>query len=260
MNKFKIRASAVGKIMTGTVGLTKKQGQKLQKYYDRDKPLTDNMKQEVKRLEGKRDNPELPKTVINYLYEWWIEQKYGRSKEITTKYTEKGLAREEDSITLLSAVDGAFYEKNEEHFENEYFTGTPDILFVDKVIDVKSSWDIFTFFQSQIDTLNTDYEYQLQAYMHLAEMDRAELVYCLVNTPSIIIDQEVNRLQWQGYPKFTDEWEEAEKEIIKRSVYDDIPKEERVYKVKLEYDPKIIKEVEERVEICRTWIDENLEL
>lgn len=259
MTEFKIRASAIGKIMTGTVGLTAKQEKKLQGYYKRTKPLTDNMKEEVAKLEQKRDNPELSKICINYLYEWWINQKYGRSKEITTKYTDKGLAKEEDSITLLSRVDERFYEKNEEHFSDDYMTGTPDIV-TNEVIDLKTSWDIFTFFQSQIDPLNTDYEYQLQSYMHLTGNKKARLVYCLVDTPSLIIDKEVRGLEWKGMSQYSSEFLKAEHEIVKRSTYGDIPIEERVYSVELEYNPKTIEEIKERVEICRDWIDKNLDL
>ena len=150
MKEFKIRASASGKLMT--------------------KPRS---KSEV-----------LSKTTKSYLEEWTKEQIYGVRKNIQSKYLTKGNEVEDDAIKYASAEKGwLFAEKNEEYFEDEYFCGTPDVILDDKIIDIKSSWDCFSFPLFYNGIPNKDYYYQLQTYMHLTGKHKAQLVYVLMNTP-----------------------------------------------------------------------------
>ncbi len=60
--------------------------------------------------------------------------------------------------------------ENEERITNEYITGVPDVN-TDVLIDVKSSWDAFTFFEKVVEDelKNKDYYYQLQGYMWLTD-------------------------------------------------------------------------------------------
>jgi len=151
MREFKIRASASGKLMT--------------------KPRS---KSEV-----------LSKTTITYLQEWAKQEVYGVRKSISSKYLDKGNAVEDEAIDYAAQELGwLFASKNEEYFEDDFFCGTPDVILEDKIIDIKSSWDCFTFplFEDKIP--NEDYRHQLQVYMHLTGKRKAELVYCLMNTPS----------------------------------------------------------------------------
>lgn len=157
MKEFKIRASAAGKLMT--------------------KPRS---KSEV-----------LSKTTKSYLEEWTKEQIYGVRKNIQSKYLTKGNEVEDDAIKYASAEKGwLFAEKNEEYFEDEFFCGTPDVILEDKIIDIKSSWDCFSFplFYNAIP--NKDYYYQLQVYMHLTGKRKAQLVYVLMNTPEELTFEE----------------------------------------------------------------------
>ena len=241
--------------MTGTIGLTEKQDKRLKELLDRVKPLTDNMKGEFQYLIEKRGDKELSKTTKGALIELWIEEKYGRSKEIFSRYLDKGIAVEDDSITLLSSLDVAFYQKNEERYENEWLTGTPDI--VSPLIDIKSSWDIFTFFKAKHEPINKDYEYQLQGYMDLTGADQARLVYCLVNTPEHIVDKENNYLPYKTGldPNNTFELQMAVEDL---SVYDDIPEAERTFEFLVKRDDNLINQIHERVELCRDWVQTNL--
>ena len=83
-------------------------------------------------------------TALTALKETYLYHKYGRTREINTAQIAKGLAVEEKSIALLGMVDGELYEKNTERKSNDYITGEADIYTGDKVIDVKSSFDIYT--------------------------------------------------------------------------------------------------------------------
>lgn len=150
MREFRIRASAAGKLMT--------------------KPRS---KSEV-----------LSKTTKDYLQQWIKEQIYGVRKSIKSKYLDKGNAVEEDAIKYAAKELGwLFAEKNEELFKDDYFVGTPDVILEDRIIDIKSSWDCFTFPLYYNGIPNKDYYYQLQVYMYLTGKHKAQLVYVLMNTP-----------------------------------------------------------------------------
>ena len=149
--EFKLRASAAGKLMTNP----RKKGEVLSE------------------------------TTKTYLQEWTKEQIYGVKHVITSKYLTKGIEVENDSISFAEKVLGwNFAVKNEESYEDQFFTGTPDVIFPrEKVVDIKSSWDCFTFPLFSDEVPNKDYFYQLQVYMHLTGLKSAELVYVLMETP-----------------------------------------------------------------------------
>ena len=158
MREFKIRASASGKLMT--------------------KPRS---KSEV-----------LSKTTITYLQEWAKQEVYGVRKSISSKYLDKGNAVEDEAINYAAQELGwLFASKNDEYFEDDFFCGTPDVILEDTIIDIKSSWDCFTFPLFEDDIPNKDYYYQLQVYMHLTGKRKAELVYCLMNTPNELAYEDV---------------------------------------------------------------------
>ena len=151
MKEFKIRASAAGKLMTSP----------------RSKSET------------------LSETTKTYLKEWLTSEIYGVQKNIQSKYLTKGVILENEAIDrVVEWLDFPLMIKNEKHFEDNNFQGTPDLfLNDDTVIDIKCSWDCFTFplFENEIPT--TDYYYQLQVYMWLTGRTKAKLIYVLLNTP-----------------------------------------------------------------------------
>lgn len=193
----------------------------------------------------------------SYMTEIYIGKKYGRYKDVYSKYMEKGIEAEEDSITLLSKFDKTLYVKNEENLSNDFITGTPDIIIADSVDDVKTSWDIFTFFASKRDKLNSRYKYQLQCYMWLTGKSRARLRYCLTNTPESIIHDELRKISYQ-IPVESAEFARAEEKIRREMMFDDVPLSERVVTHHIERDEKIINDIQERVFLAREWIAENL--
>lgn len=128
----------------------------------------------------------MSQTSITYLNEWMQEQIYGRGKQILTKQMHKGITMEPEAIALLSQHEAKVMEKNEKFFENDYFTGTPDVITEDTIYDTKCSWDHFSFplFDSELEKV---YFYQMQVYMHLTEKEKAVVAYCLVNTPDELL-------------------------------------------------------------------------
>jgi len=120
-----------------------------------------------------------------YLKEWVISQIYGVEKQIKSKYIDKGVMMEDQAIDFtVKALDLQFAMKNESRFEDDYFTGEPDMIMDDMIIDIKNSWDCFTFPLFETEIPNSDYFYQLQVYMHLTGKRKAKLVYVLLDTPA----------------------------------------------------------------------------
>jgi hypothetical protein len=126
----------------------------------------------------------------------WVSEKYQRREEVYSKFLEKGNEVEEDSITFLSLLKRTFYRKNEIQLENEWICGTPDLFVGDEIvratqiIDIKSSWDVFTFHRAMHKPINPAYYWQMQGYMMLTGAQSATISYCLVNaTPDLITDE-----------------------------------------------------------------------
>ena len=115
---------------------------------------------------------------------------YGYREEITSKYTDKGLRCEDDSIDLLNSVYFTNYVKNTERKTNEWVTGECDIFTGDSIIDIKTSWSLATFPVTEADCQDTTYEWQMRAYMWLWDCDRATVAYCMVDTPEDLIRYE----------------------------------------------------------------------
>ena len=190
----------------------------------------------------------LSKTAQSYCKEWLIEQIYGYREEIINKRLSKGLIMEDEGIDLINKFLGKDFQKNTEHFENEYLTGTPDII-SDCIIDIKCSYSPKTFPLFETEP-NPDYVYQLQGYMELTGIKKAKLAYCLVNTPEHLIQSEVNSMVYQlGYTK-----EDAYEKIIHNHIYDFIDIEKRVKIFDIEYDNEVIKAIYNKVELCRNYI------
>lgn len=196
MCEFKIRASAAGTMMTN--------------------PRT---KAET-----------MASTVKTFLQDWVKESIYGFRKEIKSKYLTKGIELEDLAIDkTIEWLDIKFTMKNEKSFENDYFTGTPDLIVDGVVYDTKCSWDAYTFplFEDEIPT--KDYFYQLQVYMHLTGCKSAKLVYVLLDTPESLTYE------------------------IKRT-YEHLEKKFRIKSYDIEYDQSVIDELQNRCIAAREYI------
>jgi hypothetical protein len=122
------------------------------------------------------------------------EMIYGYDERVTTKYMDKGLRVEDESIDLYNAVHLTSYSKNMERKTNEWITGEADIVANDRIIDIKSSWCLTTFYVLADQGRDTGYEWQLRAYMWLWDKPRADIAYCLVSTPDDLIGYESKQL------------------------------------------------------------------
>lgn len=204
----------------------------------------------------------LSKTVRNHLADKYVSARYGRETEIFNKYVTKGLQVEEDSLTLYSRYKGVFYTKNEKLFTNDFISGTPDIVTSDSeggvIIDIKSSWDVFTFFRAaDPDDLNDMYYWQMQGYMALTGAKKAIVAYCLVNTPDALIADEQRRIFYRMNVATTESPAYVEAcEALERSMrFDDIDMKERVIEIMVERSDEDIQRIYEKAAMCREYMN-----
>ena len=125
----------------------------------------------------------LSQTAKSYIIQKAKEDFFDYHSELTNKYVLKGIHQEQDSIDLLNAVRFENYKKYEHRAENEWLTGSCDIITEELIIDVKTSWSLETFPSTsyELKDLN-DYEWQGRAYMWLYDRPRFELSYVMVST------------------------------------------------------------------------------
>lgn len=216
-------------------------------------------------MTGARDKSDpLGESCKTHLVDVFVSQKYGRQTEIINKYVEKGLAVEEDSITLYSRINKTMFFKNDQRLTNSYIQGEPD-LFIGKeirrshtIIDVKSSWDLFTFNRVRTKPLNKLYYWQGQGYMALTGARNYRVAYCLINTPEIMIQDEVRKMMWKMAVTTEDNpiFQEGREELEKSMRYDDIPMNERIIEFNFERNDRDIEALYNKILLCREYLNE----
>lgn len=115
---------------------------------------------------------------------------YGYEEIITSKYMDKGIRVEDESIALFNEVFFTNHQKNTERKTNDWITGECDIYTPEKIIDIKSCWSLLTFPATADSGKDRGYEWQLRAYLWLYDVPEADIAYCMVNTPSDLVGYE----------------------------------------------------------------------
>jgi len=195
----------------------------------------------------------LGKTGESYCQQWLKETLYERKKEFSSKYTQKGNEVEYNSIDFVSEqLDYGMLMKNETRFENDFMTGTPDIILNNRLIDVKNSWDCFTFPLFDKDIPNKDYYWQAQVYMALTGRHFYELIYVLSDTPLHLIEKEAffwckdngyDELDVNIYDKF-----------VKKMTYPNIKDSMKIKLFEIKKNTEDIEKINHRVSLCRDYI------
>jgi hypothetical protein len=194
----------------------------------------------------------LSQTAKSYIEDLFNELEFGYRKEFSSRYTDKGLEMEDEAIQFASEqFDWEFVVKNTERFTNDYITGEPDINTDSLLADIKCSWSLDTYPMFEADLKNKDYYWQLHGYMWLTGKTEAELVYCLMNTPLQIVEDEVRRAHWKA--GLIDEDIDLRHEVQTKHNYDNIPSKLRVKRYIVERDEKAIEKIIEKVEIAREY-------
>lgn len=251
---FRIRCSAIGEIMGGALNRpTEKQLQELDMLQAKPN-RTELQSKKLEELIAKRDTPNpLSEGAKTYCETWLKERIYGRYKEFSSKYTEKGIECEQAAIDLFSDVYGfGMLSKNEQFFENEHITGTPDIILADSVADIKCSWDCFSFplFSSELD--NDSYWWQMQGYMELTGKSLATVNYCLMDAPEFLMEREARNAAYKiGSSEVSMELYDK---ISAKMTYSHLDNHLRIKSFTVSRDDEAIKAIYSRVEMCREYI------
>lgn len=140
--------------------------------------------------------------------------------------------------------------KNERYFEDDYFTGTPDVITDSHIIDIKNSWSPFSFplFAEEIDKT---YFIQGQIYMHLTGVHKYKLVYTLTDTPFDLIEREARQFAFKENVDFDDA---LLKSFVKRMTYKDVKDDLKMKIFEFDFDPEVIEELKSKVELCREYL------
>lgn len=218
---MKIRSSAIGKLMS-----------------------TPRNKSEV-----------LSETAKTYIQDLFKENELGIAREFWSRYTDKGLIMEDEAIDFAGQVLGwEFVVKNEESFENEWITGTPDVLTKTLLADIKCSWDGNTFPLFDTELKNKDYFWQMQGYMWLTGLKQAELVYCLMDTPHQIVEDEVRRAHWKA--GLIDEDIDLREAVQSQHTFSHLPNSLRIKRFIVEKNEDAIDNIKEKVELSREYYEQ----
>jgi hypothetical protein len=197
----------------------------------------------------------LSQTSKTYLKELALEEKFGIRKEFSSRYTDKGNIQEDTAIEMASQVlNLPFALKNTEYFENEFIKGTPDLILEDEIIDIKCSWDGTTFPWFEDELPNKDYFWQLVGYMWLTGRSKARVVYCLVDTPEDIVQDEIRRTSWKKFE--IDVTEETENEVRAKHEFSHISENKRVRAFQIELNDANIEQVKEKLLHAREYYND----
>lgn len=216
------------------------------------------------RAKKDKDAGNLSESAKTHLVDVFVSKKYGRNTDIHNKYIQKGLMVEEDSITLYSRLKKKFYKKNEERLFNKFIQGTPDLYEGESIYkathipDIKSSYDIFTFFRNHTSELSNLYYWQIQGYMDLTGAKSGSIVFCLVDTPEVIMNDEKRKLMWKMGVATSEnpDYKLACDELDKLFLYGDIPIEEKVIEFFVERNQEDIDLMHEKVVRGRKYLEE----
>jgi hypothetical protein len=239
------------------------------------------------KLKADKESGNLSEGAKTHAIDVWVSAKYKRYEEVYSKYLDKGNEVEEDSITFLSLAKRKLYRKNEVKLDNEWIAGTPDLFIGDEIvrateiIDIKSSWDIFTFNRAIAKgNAPSAYYWQMQGYMWLTGATKATLAFCLVNaTPNLITDEKYRLARAHRVtiddqdPDFVRSCQLVERNMIydlgafmkvnpnynlHSSVTDwdyNVPPEERLYEISVARNDDDIARISQKVEMAWKYLD-----
>jgi len=175
----------------------------------------------------------LSQTAKTYIIEQAKQDFYGYKAQLMNKYVLKGIEQEQDSIDLLNLVRLEDYKKNEHRIENEWLSGSCDIITENLIIDIKSSWSLETFPATSYELKDlSEYEWQGRAYMWLYDRPSFELVYTMYDTDDTLLT----------------DWDN--KSIHK---VNHIPAHHRVTVLRYERDLAIEEQIKERLRACSEY-------
>jgi hypothetical protein len=173
-------------------------------------------------------------TAKSYIKQVAKKNYFGYQNQIASRYIDKGQQQEQDSIDLINTVRMESYTKHIGRVTKDYLSGECDILTADTIIDTKTSWSLDTWPELPEEGINSDYEWQMRAYMMLYDKPQAEVIYCLVTTD----------------PDLLSSFDDRELHQV-----DHIPADKRITVLKYDRDILLEAEIMERLQLCSEYYD-----
>jgi len=190
------------------------------------------------------------KTMIEAM---WLKNTFGYREIVTTDAMTKGLRLEQESMALAQTVlGGAFRSKNRETFKNDFIIGTPDIILSDYVEDIKTCYNLRTFFEAEPTKL---YLTQAQCYMALTCRKSYRLIYCLVPNTDEAIIKECERVAWQYGRDYEnqDYIDHCTQIKLNNDCIAKIPIEQRVKVFEFVYDAEMVAKIYGQIEKAKIY-------
>ncbi len=130
-----------------------------------------------------------------------------RKASIKSKYLEKGILLEPQSVELLKEMTGNEYSKNTIKKKDKFHEGECDIWQPedDIVLDIKNSWDIHTFWEMIVSKNdNAKYEWQGRVYMKLYGVNNFSLAYTLLSSPIMQVNSAIEKEKYYNGGSISD--------------------------------------------------------
>ena len=205
------------------------------------------------KLKADKDAGNLSETAKTFVEDKWLFDTFGFAESIKNQYMDKGNECEQDSMDLVTQVlEGGFRSRYNTKLQNDYVIGTPDIVLQDCVEDIKTSWNLKTFFNAELSKM---YFAQAQCYMWLTGKEKYRLIYALVPTPQSMVLNECEKLVYKYGKNYDNEDYIAECQQIQRNndLIKELPTEKRVKVFAFDYDPNYIETLKGKIEKAREY-------
>lgn len=173
-------------------------------------------------------------------------------------FLKKGTDMEVEAVELLSKIDKTEYKLSAEKIENEYLVGQCDIICRDRnlIIDTKVSWNVNSFLKNRTSSLDEKYWYQMQGYMELYDVNEAEVVFLLLNTPPELIERErvklLNRFMIGEIDR--DKYDIDLDNIESAFTYNNTPLKKRYFRYRVKRDKGVIDAIYKKADKARLWV------
>jgi len=195
MKPFLFRASSLGRIMSDAQSIDPSFLTDELAVISRKKTKSDEEKALLAPLKEKS----LSAGAKTYCEQLAKEFVYGYEQTVSSKYMEKGIMVEDESIELYNTVFFKSASKNTERKTNAWITGECDIEQDDRITDIKSAWSLDTFPVTAEQAHDSGYEWQGRAYMMLWDKPMFEVAWCLVDTPSELVGYEDEKMHYVSH-------------------------------------------------------------
>lgn len=179
------------------------------------------------------------------------------TRDVKSKYLEKGLMLEQKAIAFYSDMTNIFYEKSDIRRDDGYIMGEIDFEDEICIYDTKVSWDAWTFRRNIKYLENPEscpYFPNMQGYMRIWERETAKVVYTLLDTPKKLIEAEKKKMLYDFIGNEQD-YEEACIELEKTLTYPDIDPKRKIIEIPIARDEDYINDIPKVVEACRAYLN-----